>query len=370
MVNIYCTASCNSVLIYNLNLICSGKYTKIMDAITTKKSLKFQNHHHGQGMVEFALAIPVVLLLMFGIIEGGRLLFIFSSVEAASREAARYGSGSGGVATDGSNVTPYRDCDGIRDSAKRIGSFAGVTDSSITISYDSGPETGTKPDGCGSSVTVNLGDRIIVDVSVPYKPIVPIVGIPAINIHSSSAFTIVKEVAVLFQTLTAGPLPSHTNTAVASETPTPTNTPTPHGGNPHLTETPTNTPTNTVTPTPGGPCASSDYEIKLTRKSEILTANILNKQASSIPVTKITISWTGYTQASLSQVLYQNASIYSGPNLSTGTWSYTTPGLVVPPNGPGGNASIDFYFTNKNFGDATVFVMLNSGFCYVEGTTK
>ncbi|MEN4041110.1 MAG: pilus assembly protein, partial [Anaerolineaceae bacterium] len=46
----------------------------------------------GQGMVEFALAIPVLLLILFGIIEMGRLMFYYSSVATASREAARYGA--------------------------------------------------------------------------------------------------------------------------------------------------------------------------------------------------------------------------------------------------------------------------------------
>ncbi len=34
----------------------------------------------GQGLVEFALVIPILLLLVFGIIEAGRLLFIYSAV--------------------------------------------------------------------------------------------------------------------------------------------------------------------------------------------------------------------------------------------------------------------------------------------------
>ena len=45
-----------------------------------------------QGMVEFALILPLLLLVVFGIIELGRLLVIYSSVGTASREAARYAS--------------------------------------------------------------------------------------------------------------------------------------------------------------------------------------------------------------------------------------------------------------------------------------
>ncbi|GAI52994.1 unnamed protein product, partial [marine sediment metagenome] len=64
-----------------------------------------------QGLVEFALVLPLLLLLILGIIEAGRLLFIYSAVNTASREAARYGSAAGDV---GGYVAHYEDCAGIR----------------------------------------------------------------------------------------------------------------------------------------------------------------------------------------------------------------------------------------------------------------
>jgi hypothetical protein len=52
-------------------------------------------HSRAQGMVEFALALPVFLLLMLGIIEFARLLVTYSAVYTASREAVRYGVATG-----------------------------------------------------------------------------------------------------------------------------------------------------------------------------------------------------------------------------------------------------------------------------------
>jgi hypothetical protein len=44
----------------------------------------------GQGLVEFAIALPVLLLLIFGIIEFGRLVFSWLAVQNSARFAMRY----------------------------------------------------------------------------------------------------------------------------------------------------------------------------------------------------------------------------------------------------------------------------------------
>lgn len=44
----------------------------------------------GQAIVEFAVALPILLLLVFGIIDFGWLFYNKMSVENASREGARY----------------------------------------------------------------------------------------------------------------------------------------------------------------------------------------------------------------------------------------------------------------------------------------
>ncbi|RLC54637.1 MAG: hypothetical protein DRI80_19030, partial [Chloroflexota bacterium] len=44
----------------------------------------------GQGMVEFALVLPVLLLLLFGLVEFGRIFHAWLTLEYAARQAARY----------------------------------------------------------------------------------------------------------------------------------------------------------------------------------------------------------------------------------------------------------------------------------------
>jgi hypothetical protein len=153
----------------------------------------------GQGMVEFALSLPILLVLILGVIEAGRLMFIYSAVTTSSREAARYGSASG---SNGGGIVNYRDCDGIRNAAKRLGFIAGIQDDHIKIAYDQGPGGGefascttvfeiTNPT---ISQRVELGDRVVVKVRVPYQPIVPLVNFFGFNITSESSRTLVKDV--------------------------------------------------------------------------------------------------------------------------------------------------------------------------------
>jgi hypothetical protein len=129
-------------------------------------------------MVEFALAAPLLLVLILGIMEFGRLFFSYSSVVTATREAARYGS----------SVDHYQDCAGIQAEAVRLGGLVGVNASNVHISYD---------DGFGGAQRVcppgnlPLGSRIIVEVrDVPFTPVVPLVNIPNMTLHSTARRTI------------------------------------------------------------------------------------------------------------------------------------------------------------------------------------
>ena len=85
----------------------------------------------GQAMVEFALVLPLLLLLLFGIIEFGRLMLIYASVSTASREAARWGSAAGG--TPGMDNDRYMDCAGMMAAAARVGFFGVISDTDPSI---------------------------------------------------------------------------------------------------------------------------------------------------------------------------------------------------------------------------------------------
>src|SRR5690349_23711823 len=90
-----------------------------------------------QAMVEFAIVLPLLLVLLYGILEAGRLLFIYSTIVTASRQAVRYGSATGqGLST---TLPRYQDCAGIRLAAQKVDFLNAFNDANIVIQHDTGP---------------------------------------------------------------------------------------------------------------------------------------------------------------------------------------------------------------------------------------
>lgn len=82
----------------------------------------------GQAAVEFALVLPIVLLLIVGIVEFGRVYGDFTILQSAAREAVRVAATGGddeAVVTRARDAAPGLDPDELsvqvdRDTAERI----------------------------------------------------------------------------------------------------------------------------------------------------------------------------------------------------------------------------------------------------------
>jgi Flp pilus assembly protein TadG len=174
-------------------------------------SNKKQKKHRAQAMVEFMLALPLLLLLIYGTIEVGRLIFIFASVANASRQAARYGSAAGEV----DDIAYYQNCEAIREVANQSAYI--TTFDEINITYDRGVEA----DGTQIPITdvdpnpdvntcpidndkIRNGDRIIVQISAQYEPIISIVPIDPLTIVSASARTFLISIPILGSSVPTG----------------------------------------------------------------------------------------------------------------------------------------------------------------------
>lgn len=174
---------------------------------------KRADRQNAQGLAEFALVLPMFLLLVFGVIEIGWLVYFYSAVFTSSRDAARYGAGAGTSVTSG---TPYYfDCAGIRARAKQSGTIIKIADADISIYYDHGPDSSGNSTSIGhcdcpaseqlapgeTSCTVynsdlHLGDRVIVKVTKNAKLVFPVFKNTTIPISSKSYRTVISGVVI------------------------------------------------------------------------------------------------------------------------------------------------------------------------------
>ncbi len=145
----------------------------------------------GASMVEFAIVMPILFLVLFGVIEFGRYVALVHAVETGSRTAARF------AATTGGSPAHYVDCAGIR-AVVRDTVLIAPPDSAIDITYEN--DLGPLPIGCQGGLTpptidaVGPTTRVKVTVRHNYQSITPMVGLFLDNvlIEVSDERTIVK----------------------------------------------------------------------------------------------------------------------------------------------------------------------------------
>ncbi len=153
---------------------------------------QFRRHHKAQSAMEFALVLPLLILLLYGIIEFGRLLLIYNQINTASRESARWGSATGQGIT--ANTPRYADCAGIKQIARTAGFVVPIANGDITIQYDHGPGTTASSGDCSVPGSIALGDRVLVTVSATYSPILPIPYLNSFPITSVSSRSILTTI--------------------------------------------------------------------------------------------------------------------------------------------------------------------------------
>lgn len=151
--------------------------------------------NRAQAMVEFAIVMPILLALLIGIIEFGRMIFIYAAVTNSSREAVRFASAVG--FNDNTYYKKYQYCSAIRDVAKRNAFLMNLQDSDIAITYDHGPTSTTSFDTCPSGVVndqtivVKTGqDRVIVSITTTFTPMTKLLPVSERTFTARSARTI------------------------------------------------------------------------------------------------------------------------------------------------------------------------------------
>lgn len=119
---------------------------------------------NGQSLVEFALVIPIIVLLVAAFVEIGRAVFAYNTIANAARQGARVA-----IVNQLEDIT---DCDAtrpvedpfephwsIRGCVLVAASTLGITTDNITIEYRTPPDTTLSCDpvlhiGCLAAITV------------------------------------------------------------------------------------------------------------------------------------------------------------------------------------------------------------------------
>lgn len=139
--------------------------------------MRRRQRSRGQALVEFALALPIFLMLMMAVFDLGRAIYMYNGVAQAARELARV-------------TSVYPGTPGALGSTPQT---AAVLATQKALIPALGNPTFTCVDIDGSSITETCvaGMQVKVVIIAPYSPVTPglsLVG--TLNLASSSTFSI------------------------------------------------------------------------------------------------------------------------------------------------------------------------------------
>jgi hypothetical protein len=159
----------------------------------------------GQTLVEFALVLPIFLVMLFGVIDGGRIVYTNTILSQAAREAARVGaveaSHVGTASSDpscnnpGGPICPASmtelQADVLAAANREVAPFGPIASARLYLRCDS---PGSAPTGgwTGQSCSARSpNDLVSVRVELQFTAITPIVGALLPPVWLSGAATMV-----------------------------------------------------------------------------------------------------------------------------------------------------------------------------------
>jgi len=108
-------------------------------------------------MVEFALILPVFLLLVFGVLDFGRAVYADSTISNAAREGARFGM----IAPSPTSA--------VQAKVQQYASTLAIPAANVSVSC-------VTADGTNDCANAEPGDQITVAVTYAYVPVVVNIG--------------------------------------------------------------------------------------------------------------------------------------------------------------------------------------------------
>ena len=156
----------------------------------------------GQSLVEFALVLPVFLLLLFGLIDMGRYVYLNSTLSQAAREGARVaaveaywmghtdtGCGTAGGPVCPANLTVLR-TDVLSGANRMMAPFGSILAADLYTSCDVG--SAPSPVTSKTCSSQSIGGVASVRVVTVFRPITPVISslFPSITTQASATMVI------------------------------------------------------------------------------------------------------------------------------------------------------------------------------------
>jgi hypothetical protein len=120
-----------------------------------------KSSERGQSLVEFALVLPVFVLILFGLFDLGRAVYAYNTISNASRESARVA------------IVNQTNADVEAEAVKQAVSL-GLTDAAVTPDYEL-----VGGGSCGDPVAgdpIAVGCLVSVRVEYEFAPATPVIG--------------------------------------------------------------------------------------------------------------------------------------------------------------------------------------------------
>jgi Flp pilus assembly protein TadG len=142
------------------------------------RRLNRSHERRGQALVEFALVIPILLFIVFGILDLGRYVYSLNSLNEAARESARTGSVS--LRAECTGLTRAACVDFVARARLRTVPLASVA---VTTTCEH-----INPNGSRTTVALTScrsNDLLVVAIDAPFSPWTPVIsgllGTPNMN---------------------------------------------------------------------------------------------------------------------------------------------------------------------------------------------
>jgi Flp pilus assembly protein TadG len=117
----------------------------------------------GQSLVEFAVVLPIFLLLFMAIVDLGSAVFTYNSLTNAAREGARL-------------AIVNQDTTTVISRAEKQVAIAEINAPNVSVDFYNAKKTDGSPDTGSTCAPVAVGCLAVVSFEATYRPLTPIIG--------------------------------------------------------------------------------------------------------------------------------------------------------------------------------------------------